>query len=340
MILDSIKSVCKISYSLIILFCMFTTGADGQGAPILKFNSSGKFKIVQFTDTHLKEYKKSQSDSVLMIMTKILKKEKPDLVILTGDIATSENVKAAWFAITKPMVDAGIPWAVVFGNHDHEHGFTNKQIMDYIETLPFNCSQSGPENISGSGNYVLKIKNIDGKQVKALLYCLDSNAYTTEKDNDELGEYDWIKFDQISWYREESRQFTNENEGNPYPALAFFHIPLPEYKEVVDFKTTIGDKDEGVSSPKINSGMYCAMLESRDIMGVFAGHDHNNNYIGCLNNICLAYGCKTGLDSYGRLEKGARVIVLYEGERKFDTWIETLSSPEKYFVSYPDSFKK
>jgi len=340
MILDFIKTARKISYSLIILFCLFKSDANGQNIPILKFNSYDKFKIVQFTDTHLKINKKSQSDSVLMIMTNILEKEKPDLVMLTGDIATSEDVKGAWSAITKPMIDAGIPWAVVFGNHDHEHGFTNRQIMDYIVTLPFNCSQPGPKNIFGSGNYVLKIKDIDGKLTKALLYCIDSNAYTSEENNDELGEYDWIKFDQINWYREESSRFTEENGGNPYPALAFFHIPLPEYKEVVDFKTTIGDKDEGVSSPKINSGMYCAMLESKDIMGVFAGHDHNNNYIGCLNNICLAYGCKTGLDSYGKLEKGARVIVLYEGERKFDTWIETLSTPEKYLVSYPESSQK
>lgn len=75
-------------------------------------------------------------------------------------------------------------------------------------------------------------------------------------------------------------------------------------------------------------------------MGTFVGHDHVNDYIGCLNNICLAYGCKTGLDSYGELPKGGRVIVLYEGERKFDSWIHNTDESQKYFVSYPESFKK
>lgn len=340
MCLKSLRAFQIISYAIIMSLCLTFTVVKAQKAPALSFTKDGKFKIVQFTDIHLKEYKKSQSDSVINTMTNILEKEKPALVILTGDIATSENVKAAWAAVTKPMIDAKIPWAVVFGNHDHEHGFTNKQIMEYLLTLPLNCSKMGPKNISGAGNYVIEIKDANGKQVKALLYCLDSNAYTSEKDNDELGEYDWIKFDQIKWYREESARFTKKNQGSPYPALAFFHIPLPEYKEVKGFSTTVGDNDEEVSSPKINSGMYNAFLESKDVMGVFAGHDHNNNYIGCLNNICLGYGCKTGRDSYGKLEKGARVIVLYEGERKFDTWVETPNTPAKYFVTYPESFKK
>jgi len=75
-------------------------------------------------------------------------------------------------------------------------------------------------------------------------------------------------------------------------------------------------------------------------MGTFCGHDHNNNFIGVLNKIALAYGCKTGRDAYGTLDKGGRVIVLYEGERKFDTWIHNTSESNKYFVTYPGSFIK
>ena len=102
----------------------------------------------------------------------------------------------------------------------------------------------------------------------------------------------------------------------------------------------MGDKDEDVACPKVNSGLYNALLESKDVMATFCGHDHNNNYIGTLNNIALAYGCKTGKDSYGRLDKGGRVIVLHEAERKFDTWIHTTKDPVKLFVTYPDTFIK
>jgi len=329
-------------YSLLILSSLFllinTTNA--QKKYVLKFNSEGKFKILQFTDAHLKIDNKPRCDSVMNIITTIIEKEKPDLVVLTGDIVTSRPVEEAWEIITKPMRVAKVPWAVVFGNHDFEHGYTNKQIMDYLVTLPYNVSKHGPKDISGIGNYILEIQGSKSKKAEALIYCFDSNAYTGIKDNDEIGKYDWIKFDQVAWYRSASMNMTKKNKNKPYPALSFFHIPLPEYIDVQNKTHTIGDKDEKVSSPKINSGMYNAFLEMKDVMATFCGHDHNNNYIGTLNDIALAYGCKTGKDSYGKLDKGGRVILLYEGMRKFDTWIHTTKDDVKYSVTYPDTFTK
>jgi hypothetical protein len=169
-----------------------------------------------------------------------------------------------------------------------------------------------------------------------------------------MGDYEWIDHSQIDWYRKQSAQFTRKNGGKPFPALAFFHIPLPEYKEVSGNITTVGSQDEKVCSPDLNSGMYTAFLESGDVMGTFAGHDHNNNYIGCLRGICLAYGQTSGRQSYGSIGRGARITELYEGERKFDTWIlkwyecdrdKDIWTPAadrnpKYFITYPDSFQE
>lgn len=314
--------------------------SQAQKSPYLRFNAEGKFKIVQFTDIHMKEYHTERRDTVIEIMTNILNIEKPDLVVLSGDIATSENVEKAWLTVVQPMINAKIPWAAVFGNHNWEHGYSNKQIMDYLETLPFNCSQSSPKKISGAGNYVLEIRASGKKHTEALIYCFDSNAYSEDRENPKLGEYGWINFDQIAWYRKTSAKYTQKNSSNPLPALAFFHIQLPEYAIVQQIKSTIGDKEENVSSPLINSGIYSSMLEMKDVMGTFVGHDHNNNFIGCLNNICLAFGCKTGLESYGQFPKGARVIELYEGQRIFDSWIHTLQNDMRYFVNYPESFKE
>ncbi|MFZ1290502.1 MAG: metallophosphoesterase family protein [Melioribacteraceae bacterium] len=323
-----------------ILFIMFFLQINAQTMTDLKFDENGKFKIIQFTDIHFDIENQSESDSVINNMTNIIVDEKPNLVVLTGDIVTSKPVEKAWEKVTEPMRVAKIPWAVVFGNHDHEHGYTNKEIMDYLVTLPNNYSEYGPENISGIGNYVRQIKSSDSEELKAILYFMDSNAYTGEENNTELGDYDWIKFDQIKWYREQSKNYTQKNDMEQLPALAFFHIPLPEYDLIKKFPTTVGDRDEEVCSPKINSGMYNAFLESKDVMGMFVGHDHENNYIGTLNNICLAYGCKTGKNSYGKLDKGGRVILLYEDERKFDTWLHTTNELVKNFVTYPDSFSK
>jgi hypothetical protein len=87
-------------------------------------------------------------------------------------------------------------------------------------------------------------------------------------------------------------------------------------------------------------------------MGMFVGHDHDNNYIGCLRGICLVYGQATGRETYGTIGKGYRVIELYEGQQKFDTWVRivynadrdkdlwepTRSNEKGLFVTYPDSF--
>ena len=332
------------------VFSLFSYSQNNELNPVLRFNQDGKFKIVQFTDIHFR-YDSYRSDSALMLMKAVIEKEKPDLVVLTGDIVTSKNASQGWLSLSRIMIDAQVPWAAVLGNHDPEfkNETTKKEIMETIVGLPYNLTERGPENISGEGNYILEVKSSVSNKIAALLYFLDSQMYPEEN----LGRYDWIKFDQITWYRERSKSYSFLNDYNPYPSLAFFHIPLPEYKEVIDQKTTVGIYKETVCAPDLNSGMYTAMLECKDVMGMFAGHDHDNNYIGCLRGICLAYGNATGRETYGKIGRGARVIELYEGERKFDTWILKLYNcdrdkdtweptndyQKKFFVTYPDSFK-
>lgn len=55
-------------------------------------------------------------------------------------------------------------------------------------------------------DYVLTVKSsTDKNKDAALLYCIDSHSYTQVKS---VPGYDWIKFDQIAWYREQSKTFT------------------------------------------------------------------------------------------------------------------------------------
>ena len=119
--------------------------------------------------------------------------------------------------------------------------------------------------------------------------------------------------------------YAAKNNNQPLPALAFFHIGLPEYKHLQVPERMYGHLGENGGFPKINSGMFSAMIESGDVMGVFVGHDHDNDYIGQEYGIALAYGRVSGHDAYGDLERGARIIELYEGKRQFDTWIATPS---------------
>jgi calcineurin-like phosphoesterase family protein len=267
---------------------------------------------------------------------------KPDLIMVTGDVVVSNDTRKAWQNVAGVLDESKIPWAVVFGNHDSEYELTNRQIIDILSDYRYNLTENGPENISGNGNYVLTVAaSTDDKKTAALLYCLD-----TQK------QHNWISHTQMDWYRKQSNRFTEINGGNPLPALAFYHIPVPEFNEVIGKPTTVGLQKERVCNPALNSGSFTAMHECKDVMGIFVGHDHDNNYIGCLHKICLAYGYKSGRQSYGKIGRGVRVIELHEGERKFTTWLLHLYNRKKngdvwthvknvtplYMVTYPDSF--
>lgn len=63
------------------------------------------------------------------------------------------------------------------------------------------------------------------------------------------------------------------------------------------------------------------MVEHGAVLGTFAGHDHDNDYCGRLHGISLCYGRVGGYHCYGKLQRGARIIRLFEGERRFETWV-------------------
>lgn len=296
--------------------------------PDLRFRADGTFTIAQFTDLHVKNGEPAD-EQTLALMAEALEAEKPDLAVLTGDVIDGKHCQdpaAAWRFATRPLVERGIPWAAVFGNHDDEGSLSRAQLMEVQRALPHCLSQRGPEDVSGVGNYVLSILGNSG-QPAATLYFLDSNTYAET----EIAGYGWIRRDQIAWYLRtaqalrEARPETPRGfpRGEPLPALAFFHIPLPEYNDVWDLHICYGHKYEPICSPLLNSGFFAALHEAGDVMGTFVGHDHINDFVGELYGIRLCFGRGTGFNTYGRqgFKRGARLIQLQEGVRDFRTWL-------------------
>ena len=289
----------------------------------------GKLKIVQLTDIHWDPQSKNCAQTAKTIET-VLALEKPDIAMLTGDVVTEKPGPEGWKAIIALLEKAQVPFTVMMGNHDAEV-MPKQEIYDLLAQSPYFIGEKGPETIHGCGNYVVPVYGADHKTTKALLYCIDSNDYPESKD---YGTYDWIHFDQVAWYRQTSTRFTKKNGGNPLPALAFFHIALPEYDAIPNNGTMLGEKNEGSGASKINSGLFASFIEMGDVMGAFVGHDHDNDFIGTHYQIALAYGRVTGTDAYGDLERGMRVIELKENERSFDTWVRTPSKKGDIFY-YP-----
>ena len=286
----------------------------------LRFGNTGRFKIVQFTDIHWHNGESADQQSAAL-MEKVAHAESPDLIVLTGDILSGGGCNDALESlrqIVEILERCGTPWAAVFGNHDDEGTATRHELMDVMQESVLSLSEPGPADVPGVGNYILTVQSSEGVDPAALLYFIDSGSYAPT----DIGGYDWIRREQIMWFLGESGKFT-ASVGNPLPALAFFHIPLPEYDEVWDFHTCYGAKYENICAPQLNTGFFAALHEAGDVMGTFVGHDHINDFWGDLHGIRLCYGRATGYNTYGRegFPRGARVVALQEGAQQFETWL-------------------
>lgn len=332
------------------------TARPAQAAPNtgrgLRFGKDKKFTIVQFNDTQDDE----QIDRrTIELMEKTLDSVRPDLVILNGDNITGgcENALAmrqAMNNVVLPMEDRKIPWAVTFGNHDEDStpdtGLDETDMLAFYRSYDHNLNRPGPDDITGTGNMNLIIKDSAGRRPAFNLFLLDSGRYAPEKiagqDFEGYPTWDWIRMNQVHWYTETSRR-VEAQARRVVPALMFIHIPLWEYRFMwfasVDSRTAadheravikhkiVGERNEDECPGPINSGMFSAILDRGDVKGVFCGHDHVNTYVGDYYGVLLGYAGNTGFGTYGlsgaernRL-RGARVFTLSdEGDDvKIDT---------------------
>ena len=191
-------------------------------------------------------------------------------------------------------------------------------------------------------NYTVPVKTSKGNKDACVFYVIDSNSYSKME---EVDGYGWVAADQINWYKEQSKAYTEANNGNPLPALAFFHIPVPEFHEAVENENSfmLGLRKEKACSPKVNSGLALAMLEARDVMAISVGHDHINDYLVNWRDIMLCYGRYTGGSTvYNDVPggNGARVFELTEGERAFKTWIRIKDGKVINEFEYPATLER
>lgn len=277
---------------------------------LLKFDSSGNFKIVQFADI---QDGPNTNPRTLELMNRILDKEKPNLVVLTGDnidgkCKTTEDVKKAITNIAGPMEARNIPWAIVFGNHDDEHFMMSKeQMMNFYMTFNYNVSQIGFKTENRIGNYNLLIQGSSSQAPEFNIYLLDSGKYSI------LGIYDYITRQQICWYKTIANKLKKQYKKT-IPAIMFFHIPLQEFYTAYQTGYIDGLRLEPESASLINTGLFDTIVSIGDVKGIFVGHDHSNTYTASLNNILLGYAGNVGYATYSnpKLQRGARVFEINE----------------------------
>ena len=310
----------KLILGLTMLMCIGQAFAQNT----LRFKK-GLFKIVQITDLHYKLGVKA-SEQGLACVREMVETEKPDLVVVTGDIIYSAPADSTLSVVLKTFAQLGVPFCMTFGNHDYDFKTPAVALYNQMQKTP-NCVM--PVLQGKNTDYSLPILSSNGKRTAAVLYCIDTHNKPAIGG---IGGYQWISHNQITWYRQRSMVYKQKNGGRPVPSLAFLHIPLPEFNYATDNTQCpmYGSRLERAYSPSINSGMFASIKEMGDIMGVFCGHDHDNDYAVSYFNVLLAHGRFSGGNTeYNHLKRGARVIVLKEGKREFDTWIREVGGKAK-----------
>jgi len=288
--------------------------------PQLQFLSLCKMqsvKIVQFTDLHHFNNGSKEDLDGFNLITSIVDRVNPDLVVFTGDIIDGRYCGSfsCFENIVRPLIHRKIFWTYVPGNHDDETELFTREDLLKVYSMPYCASRH-------SSTFTHSI-NVGPVQV----YLIDSNGYLPTNSGEHTA-YDYIHQDQIDWYREEA---TTGEVG-----VAFFHIPLVEYKTS---SILIGKRGEEPCTPQHNSGFFKAIQEKRDIHAMFTGHDHWNDYVAELDGVWLGYGRVTGYTepsvysdySNSRYcpERGGRVIKYNSSSKQLSTWIETQNGPEQ-----------
>ncbi len=288
-------------------------------------------KVVQLTDVHLGGGWISQKKDAMSLnaVAAMLTAEKPDFVIVTGDIAYPVPVQAGTFnnksgakLFAELMETLGIYWTASYGNHDTEaySYYGRDDITEFYSQYPHCLMRKGAEGVDGYGNQVFNIVKSNGVITRSL-YTLDSHSYV---DNDYFGifwKYDNIHENQIEWYKNTVKanqshnhmkllsssdiEFSKKNPGVANPkSSVFIHVPMSEYKDAWDEYAENGYSDTenvtynygtaGESDPFVYHGLYEdeffeTMQELHSTDSVFCGHDHLNGFSLNYKGIDLTY---------------------------------------------------
>lgn len=327
----------KNRYLTIIALLLIVVAAMAQDCT-LRFRD-GKFRIAQFTDMHLGS-RGSDVEANFQLVNKVVAEEQPNLIVLTGDNVTDADdipsLKALWGRLIGVLESTNVPYAIVMGNHDAEatDGFGADSLEVLLTNIAPHCLNYPSTAVCfGHGNKALPIFGCNGKP-QSLVYVIDSNDYPADPKVKEYSDYAWIHPDQIEWYKSESNRYTHLNSGKPLPAVAYYHICVPEFNDVVKDENRYGFYLERCCPSDINTGFFSAAFLQGDIMGMFVGHDHTNDFIGIRSGIALGYGRQSGVAGMDEnTPRGSRIVELYEGQRMFNTWIRTYAdrTPTYYY---------
>ncbi|KAI5964087.1 SIA1 [Candida pseudojiufengensis] len=241
-----------------------------------------KFKILQLSDLHFgqdlgrctieknnkNEPPKCKSDlRTLKFISNILQKEKPDLIIITGDLIDNNRIidyKSILLKSLQPIIETNIKFLYTFG--DENLSIESKQlILKFLSTLP-NClnteiyeSNNHHNHIHGLTNLNYQIYNENFQNQISSITILDSQNH-------------FIDDSQINYlYR-----INNNDQKDSTYKLLFFHHPIPQFRPEGTFKIIGSYNEKHNLDTKTNPKFHDDIINCKYNV-VAVGHEHEND---------------------------------------------------------------
>lgn len=285
---------------------------------VLEKDPSRDFVILNLTDIQLCDYDFNPllgtAKETFALIEEMVDRTKPDLITLSGDISCGYTYAAE--QITRFLDSLQIPWAPVFGNHDHEvHTATPLHTADIFMKGSFCLFKKGDPSL-GIGNYIINVK--EGERVVQSILLMDTHNKAEYEINGKLKK-DYAHFweSQVAWYQWAVEGVQAYGGGQTVKSTVVAHIPLPAYSEAyeehVDDENTKDYQNgswevEGafgvIMDSQVNSGLsdphgfFEAMVSSGSTENYICGHDHKNNFSVLYRGVRLTYSLNTGAGCY------------------------------------------
>lgn len=330
----------------------------------LQFRSDGSFQISIFEDLHFGESESSslvlnhldlllttpkdawehwgpqQDRCTVRVMEAVLDAERPDLVVLNGDLITGENAfrensTAYLDQIVEPMVRRAVPWASTYGNHDSDFNLSRVDLLAREQQqqpaglartanmLPI--ADHGDTHRAGVTNYYLPVYgsdcfSTDDKDMadlcvpRLILWFFDSRGgfHYQQKDattGKRVGQENWVDASVVAWF-EHTQAALQGKYAAVIPALAYVHIP-PNVAYALQLDDSRGSGINPHQQPGINDDKPLAQQAEGWCPNGFQG--------GC------AYGGQDDpfMRAIAAAGNGTGVVAMFSGHDHGDTWCHT-----------------
>ncbi|RPD65266.1 Metallo-dependent phosphatase [Lentinus tigrinus ALCF2SS1-7] len=328
--------------------------------PRLTFRKDGTFKITVFSDLHYGEnpwddWGPEQDVNSTRLMNTVLTSEKPDYVVLNGDLITGENTfrensTTLIDEIVSPLNKFKIPFSSTHGNHDNEPNITHaEEIKRELQVAPLSYTRAAPAWADGEGYgpgtyWVPVYTKASDRNPSLILWFFDSRGGFSEGANS-TSLPDWVDAAVAEWIELTVAKMNSawgpaDKVGRG--SLSFVHIP-PHV--VQDLQANLNStQDPGLNADELGEGSTQASGEAANLgkdapfwdalnaqvlnlHGVISGHDHGNEWCKRepTKNVIFCFDKHAGYGGYSSpgWGHGVRNIVFRSPDPKVgpETWI-------------------